>query len=262
MDLLIEEFPDPEEQQEADVKPAEDAEEQSEEGEVTVLELPELLENADIKIANLQQELIRAKSELDGLNDAEVALKNTQKSEISIIEENFNGSKAELRVYLSPIKDQHKEALRTLKVENRAKTKELKSLIKNLERDIPLAVYEKNILTLKGKLQIVLGDDDMLQKLSDRFVAAEVSKKLDYPIFMAVSEYGGKNNSGEYEYLVDEEGNIVEDDNGNPHFKQDLVNYSITKEELANIAEIDENKLCIAEAFIKFAKDEKLNFWN
>ncbi len=68
---------------------------------------------------------------------------------------------------------------------------------------------KKKLLTNKGKLMLILQDDELLQKLSDRFVDAEVAKRLDYPIFMAVSEEGGKNNSGEYEYLTDEDGNII-----------------------------------------------------
>jgi len=156
-------------------------------------------------------------------------------------------------------------------------------LIKQLEKEIPQAEYERNLLTNKGKLALVFSDDDLLQKLSDRFIDAEVAKRLDYPIFMAVSEQGGKNNSGEYEYLIDEDGNIVEDDNGNPVFNQDLVNYDIPKaaleefkvtskswiqeEDLSIAAEpvveyvIQGKSTGIAEAFVKFAKEQELNFW-
>jgi type I restriction enzyme M protein len=101
---------------------------------------------------------------------------------------------------------------------------------------------------------------------------------------MAVSEQSGKNNSGEYEYLIDEYGNIVEDENGNPVFRQDLVNYEITKAELeamdANTSTYEEEQslpmaaepkgeykvkgkpLAVAEAFVKFAKEQGFNFWS
>jgi len=63
----------------------------------------------------------------------------------------------------------------------------------------------------------------------------------DYPIFMAVSKKPGKNNSGEYIYKRDEKGQLLKDEDGNPIIDHDL----------------DE----IAEAFIKFAKEQGFSFW-
>jgi len=62
----------------------------------------------------------------------------------------------------------------------------------------------------------------------------------DYPIFMAVSKKSGKNNSGDYIYKKDAGGNYVHDTRGRKVLDHDL----------------DE----IAEEFIKFAKEQKLNF--
>ncbi len=261
LELLIEEFPEPEEEEVEEEKTGEENEEDENEEQETEPELAELLENAETKVTSLKAELVRAKQQLEGLKDEEEAMKYTQESELKVIAEAWSGNAKELKSHLIPIKEEHKAKLKTLKEEQKGKSKQLKALIKSLEKDIPLAEYEKNTLTTKGKLKIVLGDDDMLQKLSDRFVAAEVSKRLDYPIFMAVSEFGGKNNSGEYEYLTDEDGNIMEDDNGNPYFKQDLVNYQITKEDLATIGTVEESTLGIAEAFVKYAKEEGFKFW-
>jgi type I restriction enzyme M protein len=102
--------------------------------------------------------------------------------------------------------------------------------------------------------------------LKDRWIAAEVAKQLDYPIFMAVSARGGKNNSGDYEYLVDEAGSLVEFPDGHPQegqlvVDQDLVNYDLTPEDLANAARIPDEKLCIAEAFVRFAQEQGFDFW-
>jgi len=63
----------------------------------------------------------------------------------------------------------------------------------------------------------------------------------DYPIFMAVSKKPGKDNSGEYVYKKDEKGNYILDEKGRRILDHDL----------------DE----IAEAFIKFAKEQKFSFW-
>lgn len=63
----------------------------------------------------------------------------------------------------------------------------------------------------------------------------------DYPIFMAVSKKPGKDNSGDYLYKKDAEGNHVHDANFRKVLDHDL----------------DE----IAESFIKFAKEQKFSFW-
>jgi len=63
----------------------------------------------------------------------------------------------------------------------------------------------------------------------------------DYPIFMAVSKKPGKNNSGEYVYKKDEKGQLFKDKDGNLVVDHDLDD--------------------IAEAFIKFAKEQGFSFW-
>ena len=66
------------------------------------------------------------------------------------------------------------------------------------------------MLSNTGKLELVLEDPDLIGSLKERWIAAEAAKRLDYSIFMAVSERGGKNNSGDYEYRLDEDGSLVE----------------------------------------------------
>lgn len=280
LELLLEEFAEPEPEVVENDEDNEDADDEENNFEP---DLEELLEAADNKISELKSNLLKAKQDLEGLKDAQEALKETHKSEIAVITEQWEGTKAELREHLKPIKEEHKERLKALKEEQKTSSQQLKNLIKQLEKEIPQAEYDKNLFTTKGKLSLILADDDLLQKLSDRFIDAEVAKQLDYPIFMAVSEQGGKNNSGEYEYLMDENGNMVEDENGNPVFKQDLVNYNITKVELENMNaststnevgetlpmaaepvesyQVKGKPLEIAEAFVKYAKEQKFNFW-
>ena len=62
----------------------------------------------------------------------------------------------------------------------------------------------------------------------------------DYPIFMAVSKKAGKDNSGDYVYKKDANGNYAHDARGRKVLDHDL----------------DE----IAEAFVKFTKEQELNF--
>ena len=70
----------------------------------------------------------------------------------------------------------------------------------------------------------------------------------DYPIFFAVSEKGGKNNSGDYVYLKNENGKFKLDKNGHLIVEHDLHSHG---------KELPDG---IAEAFIEWVKIEKLSF--
>jgi len=63
----------------------------------------------------------------------------------------------------------------------------------------------------------------------------------DYPIFMAVSKKSGKDNSGDYVYKKDVNGNFSHDNNGRKQLDHDLDQ--------------------VVDEFIKFAKKENLDFW-
>ena len=71
----------------------------------------------------------------------------------------------------------------------------------------------------------------------------------DYPIFFAVSEKGGKDNSGDYVHIKDENGQDKLDRNGHLIIDHDLHNHD---------GELPDG---IAEAFIEWAMGEGLSFW-
>jgi len=71
----------------------------------------------------------------------------------------------------------------------------------------------------------------------------------DYPIFFAVSEKSGKDNSGDYIYLKNGNGEYKLDKNGHLIVDHDLHNHN---GELSDGA---------AEAFVEWAKSENLSFW-
>lgn len=271
-DLLLEEYPEPEIEIEDDVATIDEEVESTE-----PLSLDEKLELIDDRINELRANLLKAKNKLDGFSDEVEAMETMQKAELAIIKDNWAGSTKEFNDHIKPIKEAHKQALKALKDHQKDTTKTLKAEIKSYENAIPTATEEKLLLTNKGKLQLLSKSEDSIKKLRNRFIDAEVAKRLDYQIFMAVSEHGGKNNSGDYEYMIDEDGNVVEDAFGNPEIKQDLVNHRITKDMLTG-AEVSSEYLvaadptakyesktlepAIAEAFIEFAKEQKFDFWN
>jgi type I restriction enzyme M protein len=63
-------------------------------------------------------------------------------------------------------------------------------------------------------------------------------KIKDYPIFFAVSKIPFKDNSGNYIFVKDENGNLIFDEKGNPIYQTDLFD--------------------IAYAFIKWGKKRRL----
>lgn len=89
-----------------------------------------------------------------------------------------------------------------------------------------------------------------LQKWNDKPKQGPLCPKVDdYPIFFAVSEKSGKDNSGDYVYVKNGEGKPLLDKHGHLIVDHDLHNHG---------GELPDG---IAEAFIEFAKDENISFW-
>ena len=74
-------------------------------------------------------------------------------------------------------------------------------------------------------------------------------KREDYPIFFAVSEKSGKDNSGEYVFVKNGNNQPKLDKNGHLIINHDLHNHD---------GELPDG---VAEKFIEWAKSEKLSFW-
>ena len=90
-----------------------------------------------------------------------------------------------------------------------------------------------------------------LQKWNDAPDQGPLCPKVDdYPIFFAVSEKGGKDNSGNYIFLENSNGQYKLDENGHLIIEHDLHNHN---------GELPDG---IAEAFIEWAKSENLSFWS
>ncbi|CAJ0842094.1 10743_t:CDS:10 [Entrophospora sp. SA101] len=108
---------------------------------------------------------------------------------------------------------------------NNTLDKELREYIANRARII--AVIGLHVNTFKphtGTKTSVL----FLQKWNDNPKFGALCPKLeDYPIFFAVSEKGGKDNSGEYIYVKDELGKPKIDGNGHLIIDNDLYNHAL-----------------------------------
>ncbi len=84
-----------------------------------------------------------------------------------------------------------------------------------------------------------------VQKWDDKLC----SKVEDYPIFFAVSDKGGKDNSGDYVYAQNDSGQYKLDKNGHLVVDHDLHSHD---------GELPDG---IAEAFVEWARNEQLSFW-
>lgn len=256
LEILYENFSESEEVAETELDYEESEEENADSD-----DLETKIEKATENISVLRNELLQEKNKLENLQSDLEALQEKQKQEIEIISANWTGTKKDLNAELKPTKEEHKLQVKTLKESQKEQAKRIKANIKGLETSIPNAEFELKKLTNRGKLELLLADDDMVASLKERWIDGEVSKKLDYPIFMAVSENGGKNNSGDYEYLLDEDGNTIEFDDGQPVINQDLVNYNLHADDLKDASTVADDDLCIAEAFVKFAQKHDFDFW-
>lgn len=89
-----------------------------------------------------------------------------------------------------------------------------------------------------------------VQKWNSDSRKGPLCKKVeDYPIFFAVSEKSGKDNSGEYIFVKNDNGQPKLDKNGHLVIDHDLHNHD------------GELPVGVAEKFIEWAKGEKLSFW-
>jgi len=95
--------------------------------------------------------------------------------------------------------------------------------------------------TLKGRIEYLLQNVKLINHYREIWLAEKAAEELDYPIFFAVSEKGGKDNSGEPIYKKDANDDLMLDEHGHLIVDHDL----------------DE----IAEAFIAFAKEQGFDFW-
>jgi type I restriction enzyme M protein len=263
LDLIAETFGEPEaEEQNNGNGQEENGEESDESADYDEDRVPE----AEEKLSGLKAGLLKAKQTLMDIESDAEALTQQHEQEIAVITEQWAGSKGDLRASLKTVKEGQKAVMKTIKEMQKDKQKVIKAEIKALEEQIPQAEFELKLLSNRGKLTLVLDDAELIGALKERWIAAEVAKQLDYPIFMAVSEHGGKDNSGDYKYLLDDQGSLVEFPEGHPQegqlvVDQDLVNYDLRPADLAEAAKIPDNKLCVAEAFVRFAQDQKFSFW-
>ncbi len=263
-DLIAETFSEPEAEPEDATNGNGDEDNRDEGASDDINEDPIAL--AEERLNDLKAALLKAKQRLIDLESDCEALEQRKDQEIAALNASWSGEKGELRFRVKEVREGYQVSMKALKEQHKAAQKPIKAEIKSLDQRIPQAERDLKQLTNRGRLELILADEDLVGTLKERWISAEVSKRLDYPIFMAVSERGGKNNSGDYEYMLDEDGSLIEFPDGHPQegqlvVNQDLVNYDLRAEDLADASRIPDERLCVAEAFVRFSQEQGFGFW-
>lgn len=118
---------------------------------------------------------------------------------------------------------------------------ELKKEIKTLNTKLKKLHRQVSERTLGGQIYLVLNEEKTSEQFKNFWLDGKVIKEMDYPIFFAVNERPVKDNSGEYRYKRGPNGELLVGKDEHPEIDHDL----------------DE----IAEAFVKFAKEQDFDFW-
>jgi len=134
-----------------------------------------------------------------------------------------------------------REKTEELEGANATRKAELKKEIKALQNKINKLTKEISQRTLAGQISLVLTEEKITEAFKKYWFDGKVMKEEDYPIFFAVNEKPVKDESGEYRYRKAPNGDLVMDEHGHPVIDHDLYE--------------------IADAFIKFAKEQGFDFW-
>jgi len=127
------------------------------------------------------------------------------------------------------------------KISEVKRKKDLKKEIRVLQSKKKKLIREISERTLSGQISLVLTEERITTAFKKYWLDGKVMKEMNYPIFFAVNEKPVKDESGEYRYKKNPDGSFVLDEHGHPVIDHDL----------------DE----IADAFIKFAKEQGFDFW-
>lgn len=199
------------------------------ESEINEEEIPEELSTFLESYFGIREEIEEAEENTQELSKSE-EIESEERKSISALKE----EKLELESLLKEKKEELKSASTTRKVE-------IKKEIKTLENKLDKIIKELSQRTLGGQISLVLNEERITEAFKKYWLDGKVMKEMDYPIFFAVNEKPVKDESGEYRYKKNPDGSLVLDEHGHPIIDHDL----------------DE----IAEAFIKFAKEQGFDFW-
>jgi type I restriction enzyme M protein len=181
-DLTTEMFSEPEPEM------TEESLENGEEEKGSVVEESVALETriaqAEERVNDLKTTLLKAKQRLMNLQSDFQAMEEKHEQEIDLLMKGWEGTKKELQACVKEAQASYLTVIKRLKADQTPQQKAIKEEIKRIEKEIPEAEYQLKLLSNRGKLEVILVDSDLIGNLKERWIATEVAKRLDYPIFM------------------------------------------------------------------------------
>jgi type I restriction enzyme M protein len=132
--------------------------------------------------------------------------------------------------------------------DGKREAKRLRRDIRAAEKKLDAATSNLKLWSLRGRVELLLADEDAMERLKERWISTAATTALSYPVFFATSERGGKRTNGDYIYRRSADGTLLEDRAGNPLVDQDLVRYR------------DEDPEGVAERFVEWGEAEGLDF--
>ena len=192
-------------------------------------ELPEELKSFIETYFETREEL--EETEGSEIEDAEETEEIKRKKPLKVLVE-------ELQEVQTLLEEKQEELNRNISNE---KKKELKKEIRTLNTKVKKFDKEISQRTLGGQIHLVLNQEKITEQFKEFWLDGKVMKEMDYSIFFGVNQKPLKDNKGEYRYVRGPNGEFLLDEHGHPKIDHDL----------------DE----IAEAFVKFAKEQGFDFW-
>ncbi|MEM3448957.1 MAG: N-6 DNA methylase [Thermoproteota archaeon] len=140
---------------------------------------------------------------------------------------------------IQDILEEKQEELNNISGKKRSTLKKEVRVLNSKIRKIHREICERTLVG--GQIYLVLNDEKVMEQFKKFWLDGKVIKEIDYPIFFAVNHKPLKDNTGEYRYKRGPNGELLLDKYGHPLIDHDLEE--------------------IAEAFIKFAKEQRFDFW-
>lgn len=147
----------------------------------------------------------------------------------------------DLQESIATLKEEIEALQKEITLTTSDKKKELTKKLKAFQKSLAEKKYFLGLKTLSGRLNILLNDEKDLEEFHKFWLQSKSAQELSYPIFMATSQKSGKDNSGEYVYKKNENGELMLDEHGH------LI--------------VDHDLDYIADKFVEFARKQGFDFW-
>lgn len=167
--------------------------------------------------------------------------KSSEQGETTGEEIKLSETAEDLQESIATLKEEIEALQKEITLTTSDKKKELTKKLKAFQKSLAEKKYFLGLKTLSGRLNILLNVEKDLEAFHKFWLQSKSAQELSYPIFMATSQKSGKDNSGEYVYKKNKNGELMLDEHGH------LI--------------VDHDLDYIADKFVEFARKQGFDFW-